>query len=269
MCDTFPAPPSPILATYRVRSIVPFPMFDLQVNAVAAAISGRMQLASRADREQWLLAEEKKMFEERGVDPASRGVHVMKARQWPYLRHLLQLAKGPGAILAGKREDAAQHGNKSASGSNGFVEGNDIGGGGGGVGPDDQRDDETAIASAIYEGEASVSTQSTAANTTTVAAAAKAEKHMNEILKMLKVRETVYNDTGYSRPTFPGGPDDYRRRLYHIDSDSGKFSVTMAARKANGEGPSSRVSSASAVVEGAATEAAAGALPAAEGATST
>lgn len=58
-----------------------------------------------------------------------------------------------------------------------------------------------------------------------------------EVLHMLELKEAVYTDSFDFLPSFPGGSDDYRRRVYQVDAESGTFSVSIAARKANGEGP--------------------------------
>lgn len=79
-------------------SVVPFPQAEIQANAVAAVISGRAVLPSQADRQAWLLEEEKAAWRERGVDPASRGMHVLSQRQWEYNQRLLRLAAGPGVV---------------------------------------------------------------------------------------------------------------------------------------------------------------------------
>ncbi|CAN0140317.1 unnamed protein product, partial [Ectocarpus fasciculatus] len=76
------------------NSIVTFPLFELQANAVAAAIVGRGPFPSLAEREQWLRGEEGRL-REGGVGPSSRGAHVLGGRQWEYLRRLLRIASGP------------------------------------------------------------------------------------------------------------------------------------------------------------------------------
>lgn len=79
-------------------SVVPFPQAEIQANAVAAVISGRAVLPSQTDRQAWLLEEEKAAWRERGVDSASRGMHVLSQRQWGYNQRLLRLAAGPGVV---------------------------------------------------------------------------------------------------------------------------------------------------------------------------
>lgn len=77
---------------------MPFPQAEIQANAVAAVISGRAVLPSQADREAWLLEEEKTAWKERGIDPSSRGMHVLSQQQWEYNNRLLRLAAGPGVV---------------------------------------------------------------------------------------------------------------------------------------------------------------------------
>ncbi|CAM9515105.1 unnamed protein product, partial [Hapterophycus canaliculatus] len=189
------------------QSVVPFPLFEIQANAVAAAITGRTPLPPLAERERWLLDEERSL-RERGVDSASRGVHVLGGRQWDYLRRLVRLASGPGMVARGP-PTSRKTGASRAGGSP--VEGEGAGGiaplpRATGIGEDAQRRHGAAL-----EG----------------------------LLKMVSVKEAIYNDAGQSRPAFPGAPDDYRRREYDVDWESGDFTVSYADRKSNGEGPSS------------------------------
>lgn len=174
------------MAQKKKKSTVPFPMFEVQANAVAAAISGRASFPPLAEREQWLRDEEERL-RERGVDPASRGAHVLQSRQWGYLRRLLRLASGPGGLERGPSVATDDVGRATSV--------NPASDGGGGLG-------------------------------------------LEALLKALRLREAVYNDSGDSRPPMPGGPDDYRRREYDVDWENGTFSVSFADRKANGEGPS-------------------------------
>lgn len=176
-------------ATKKKKSVVPFPLFEAQANAVAAAITGRARFPSLAEREQWLRDEEQRL-RERGVDPASRGAHVLKDWQWEYTRQIFRLASGPGVLSTGP-SIGADHDGEQATGA-------EPGGGGGGDG----------------------------------------DLGLEALFKELGVREAVYNDAGRSRHPMPGGPDDYRRREYDVDWESGRFSVSYAERKANGEGPS-------------------------------
>lgn len=183
-----PCPPINKHMARKKKSTVPFPMFEVQANAVAAAISGRASFPPLAEREQWLRDEEERL-RERGVDPASRGAHVLQSRQWEYLRRLLRLARGPGVLERGPGVATDDDDGRATS--------VDPGGGGddGGLG-------------------------------------------LEALLKVLRLREAVYNDSGDNRPPMPGGPDDYRRREYDVDWENGTFSVSLAERKANGEGPS-------------------------------
>lgn len=168
---------------------MPFPLFEVQANAVAAAITGRASFPPLAERERWLRDEEESL-RERGVDPASRGAHVLHHRQWDYLRRLLRLASGPGVLARGP----------SAAGAD--------------------CDDETATGAGPGDGDVDEGLG------------------LEAFLRVLKVKEAIYKDAGGSRPPMPGGPDDYRRREYEVDWESGRFLVSYADRKANGEGPS-------------------------------
>ncbi len=176
-----PTPPKRGTTKPTNKSVAPFPLFEVQANAVAAAISGRGRLPRLAEREQWLLDEEKGL-RERSVDPASRGAHVLGDLQWSYLRRLFRLAAGPGCVSRGPPRSA------DAAACEGAVE-----------------DDPEAV--------------------------------LQDLLENMSVREALWNDVGDCRPQFPGGPDDYRRREYHVDWATGDFSVSYNARKANGEGP--------------------------------
>lgn len=186
-------------------------MFEVQANAVAAAVAGRASFPPLAERERWLRDEEESL-RERSVDPASRGAHVLGGRQWAYLRRLLRIASGAGVVARGPPGRAA------AGGSSGGGE----------------------------DGSPSHSGAAAAATPPRTAVAATGEGHdenkpdaaLQALLKILSVKEAIYNDAGGSRPPFPGGPDDYRRREYQVDWESGRFSVSYADRKANGEGPS-------------------------------
>eukprot|EP00752_Nemacystus_decipiens_P001737 g1680.t1 len=161
------------------KSIVQFPLFEVQANTVAAVVSGRGALPRLAEREQWLRDEEQSL-RERSVDPASRGAHVLATRQWAYERRLLRIASGPGVVarVSGKK----------------------------GTGED------------------------------------KPEAAMQAMSKALDVIEAINDDADANRTRFPGGPDDFRLREYKVDWESGRFSVSYADRKANGERPSARAS---------------------------
>eukprot|EP00752_Nemacystus_decipiens_P014315 g12734.t1 len=182
------------------QSIVPFPMFEVQANAVASAVTGRASLPRLAERERWLRDEEES-FRERSIDPASRGVHVLGGRQWAYLRRLLRLASGPGFVARGPIAVAVD--------GNGRV--------------DDGRPDRLGVATACT----SVGTAGATGN-------GAPDTALQAVLKVMDVKEAIYNDAGGSRSPFPGGPDDYRRREYEVDWESGCFSVSYADLKANG-----------------------------------
>lgn len=170
---------------------MPFPLFELQANAVAAVLSGRVSLPRREDRELWL-SDEDTALRERGVDPSSRGVHVLGARQWAYWQRLLDIAGGRGLMTQAPKHDAIR--------KNGLLS---------------EYSAAAAAATTGYD-----------------------DGDAEDFYASLTMRQAIYEDAGRSRPTFPGGPDDYRRRLYHVDSTTGTFSVSWADRKANGEGPS-------------------------------
>lgn len=186
-------------------------MFEVQANAVAAAVAGRASLPRLAERERWLRDEEES-FRERSVDPASRRVHVLGDQQWAYLRRLLRVASGPGGVARGPTSSAtvADGGRKGIS----KISSSRLGSGGG----------SGAAAAAAATGGGNGGDKPDAA--------------LQALLKTLSVKEAIYNDAGGSRNPFPGGPDDYRRREYQVDWESGRFSVSYADRKANGERPS-------------------------------
>lgn len=191
---------------------MPFPLFEVQANAVAAAISGRCSLPSLAERRRWLLDDERRGLQERGVDPTSRGVHVFRNRQWTYSKRLLQLAGGPGVVMrAPQPRCGVDGGSGSASSGPKSVLGDCAASPPSAQKEDDEEGDETAL------------------------------------LSTLDMKEAVYKDASNSRPPFPGGPDDYRRRMYSIDRESGRFSVYWAERKANGEGSSAAAAAAAAL----------------------
>jgi hypothetical protein len=49
---------------------------------------------------------------------------------------------------------------------------------------------------------------------------------MSESLdRWLLTNQQIYEDVQRSRPPFPGGPDDYRRREYRVDRATGGWSV--------------------------------------------
>ncbi|CAN0468449.1 unnamed protein product, partial [Ascophyllum nodosum] len=52
-------------------------------------------LSPKAERERWLLSEEEAL-RERGIDPVSRGYHVLGSLQWAYWRRLLRIAGDRG-----------------------------------------------------------------------------------------------------------------------------------------------------------------------------
>lgn len=198
---------------------MPFPLFEVQANAVAAVMGGRASLPSLAEREQWLLNEEETGEKERGVSPTSRGVHVLHERQWAYLKRLLHLA-GPGAVT----RPPSRSSEPVAVGVdvNGDTRGgsSDKSGGGGGsdvgsVGPSGADLGETTLP--------------------------------KELLRSLDTRQALYVDASDSRSKFPGAPDDYRLRVYRVDPESGSFSVSVADRKANGEDPSAALEAAAAI----------------------
>ena len=54
----------------------------------------------------------------------------------------------------------------------------------------------------------------------------------------MRLKEAIYDDVTQYLPPFPGGPDDYRLRTYHVDPKKGTFSVSWVTHKANGEAPS-------------------------------
>eukprot|EP00904_Undaria_pinnatifida_P007556 jgi/Undpi1/3930/HiC_scaffold_16.g07298.m1 len=195
--------------------IVPFPLFEVQANAVAAVIGGRSSLPSLAEREQWLKNEEETGQRERSISPTSRAVHVLEGLQWTYLRRLLRLA-APGAVA------------RPPSGfSEAVTAGADVNSpGGAGLG-------NAALPSGARE----------AANELKVK-----EENIEEVLRTLAIREAIYNDASDSRPKFPGAPDDYRLREYRVDRESASFSVSLADRKANGEDPSAAVAAAAAAI---------------------
>lgn len=214
-----PPPPFPLdtpQPSFKIasqqNSVVPFPMFEIQANAVAAAITGRSPFPPLAERERWLLDDEHSL-RERGVDPASRTVHVLGGMQWDYLRRLVRLASGPGTVAHGPRVLR-----KKSSGAFVSAEGGD----------------QAAAGDRRGSGDAPPPPPSRVGN-----ARRQHEAALEDLLKMVSVKEAIYNDAGQSRPSFPGAPDDYRRREYDVDWESGEFTVSFADRKANGEGPSS------------------------------
>lgn len=190
---------------------MPFPLFEIQANAVAAAITGRAPFPSLPEREQWLRDEEHTL-RERGIDPASRGVHVLGGKQWDYLRRLVRLASGPGIVAHGPRRTTQQKSGASHAESGGHADGED---GSGGVPPPPP-----SVPRAAGD------------------AQRRHEAAPEDLLKIVSVKEAIYNDAGENRPAFPGAPDDYRRREYDVNWESGDFTVSYADRKANGEGPS-------------------------------
>lgn len=169
------------------RSVVPFPLFQIQANAVAAVLSGRASLPPKEERERWL-SDEDAVLQERGVDPSSRGVHVFGARQWSYWRRLLELFGGQGLVTQTPKHNTIR--------KNGLL-------------PE-------RSAEVIVEDD---------------------DGNAQDFDTALTIRQAIHEDAKKSRPTFPGGPDDYRRIMYHVDSTTGTFSVSWADRKANNEAP--------------------------------
>ncbi|CAM9225747.1 unnamed protein product, partial [Phaeothamnion confervicola] len=55
--------------------------------------------------------------------------------------------------------------------------------------------------------------------------------------RRLRLAEAIYNDAGDQRRGFPGGPDTYRRREYHVDWAAGTFTTSWADRKAEVSAP--------------------------------
>ncbi|CAM9526332.1 unnamed protein product [Laminaria digitata] len=206
------------------QSIVPFPLFEVQANAVAAVIAGRASLPSLAEREQWLLDEEETGEKERGVSPVSRRVHVLNGMQWAYSKRLLRLA-GPGAVM---RSPPSSHSSEPVAVSVG-VDGDTCGGGGGGIGG-------AGLGKATLPSRAPGGREKK-----------EEDKQQKELLRALGIAEAIYNDSNTSRPKFPGAPDDYRLHVYRVDRESGRFSVSVADRKANGEDPAAAVAAAAAV----------------------
>lgn len=239
-------PPTPAHAflRWRCRSIVPFPLFELQANVVAAAMAGRMPLPSRAERARWLADDERQGLEERGVDPASRGVHVLHNLQWPYVKRLLQLAGGSGSILA-PPPPQQQLGEETPVSDDAVDRSRqeDLTGS-----PSRRRVGDSNPDTSVVVGGDGVVVNGSSPPTGCTAGPGVEERQeaterrvltaLSELEKMLKVREDIYNDASDSRPAFPGAPDDYRRRVYTVDVEAGSFSVSMADRKANGELPS-------------------------------
>lgn len=196
----FPFPPlQPFFPPWPLAgdSTIPFPLFEVQANAVAAAISGRCTIPSLAEREQWLLDDEQKWLQEEGVASTSRGLHVLGDRQLSYSKRILRLAGGPGVMMRPPYPGRfVGGGSGDVSSGNGHVFG-----------------DCAALPRSSPEEEA-------------------------ELLSTLEMKTAVNNDASKTRPTFPGGPDDYRRQMYTVDRESGIISVCWAKHKANGEGPS-------------------------------
>ncbi|CAM9417100.1 unnamed protein product [Scytosiphon promiscuus] len=201
------------------QSVVPFPLFEIQANAVAAAITGRASFPQLAEREQWLLDEEHGL-RERGIDPTSRAVHVLGGKQWDYLRRLVRLASDPGTVAHGPRTKTS-----------GAAVSAEVGGHTGGGEEEEDGRSSRAPPLPLPSRPGSVGSSTDAPRQHAAA--------LEGLLKMVGVKEAIYNDAGESRPSFPGAPDDYRRREYDVDWESGEFTVSFADRKANGEGPSS------------------------------
>ncbi|CAB1104099.1 unnamed protein product [Ectocarpus sp. CCAP 1310/34] len=96
------------------NSAAPFPLFELQANAVAAAIVGWASFPSLAEREQWLRGDEDRI-REGAVGPSSPGAHLLGGRQWEYLRRLLRIASGPGVL--GRGSTAENHAFQGGAGA--------------------------------------------------------------------------------------------------------------------------------------------------------
>lgn len=48
-----------------------------------------------------------------------------------------------------------------------------------------------------------------------------------ELEQALVVDQAVYEDVSKSRPAYVGAPDDYRRREYHLDRQTGSWEVHL------------------------------------------
>lgn len=168
---------------------------------------GRADLPSLAGRKQWLKDDEKAMVQERGIDPSSRAVHVLAGKQWDHFKRILRLAGGTGVVARGSEPEHSLGGSVQGSVADGAEPGKN----------------------SAAEGEAPTSRAG----------------GKDKVISSLDMRQLIFEDSQDSRPSFLGGPDDFRRRCYMIDdADSGKFSVSIAEKKANGEGPSDTISAA-------------------------
>lgn len=175
------------------------------------------------------MEDENASLKERGVDPASRNMHVLGSRQWPCSKRLLCLAGGPGTILARDGVGLARGGRREKRTVEGCV----------GINADSTSvaDDEPRMVDGAH-------TEVGGGATTYVHEVAQESEEefggaaLSAMLEMLEMKEAIYDDASKRRPSFPGGPDDYRRNMYQIDWETKTFSVSVADRKANGEGPS-------------------------------
>ncbi|CAM9184592.1 unnamed protein product [Choristocarpus tenellus] len=61
------------------------------------------------------------------------------------------------------------------------------------------------------------------------------QEEQRKILYGIRLRQAIYEDSKCHVPEFPGGTDEYRKRMYDVDEETGTFSVWLAERKANGE----------------------------------
>lgn len=197
-------------------------MSEVQSNYLAAVVTGRVSLPSRADREQWLVEYEKMAWEQRGVDPASRKVHYMNHIQWPYLKLLLLEAGGAGTIMSrtnGMKNSPPWWTEESL------------------------RDAQAKPIEYIHEGKAAEVKEKDLQfvglkpRLNGSSSSGQKERDMKTVVEMLELREVVYDDAADSWSSFPGGDDDYRRRLYEVDWQKGSYKVYMSPVKANGEGP--------------------------------
>lgn len=194
---------------------------------VSAVISGRVQLPSRAERNSWLVRCEKQ-FEERGVDPASRKSHSLDHKQWLYMKNLLRKAGGPGTIMSRTNAakdclpwwmDTSPPGQKST-------------------------DDSAALPlKYVHEDTAAELTEDELRfvlpnpHSDDDLDSEQQLKDTKLVMKMLAVREIIYDDIVQHWFKFPGEEDAFRRRMYHVNWKSGIIKVFISDIKANGEIP--------------------------------
>lgn len=171
----------------------------------------------------------------RGIDPASRQVHVMGSRQWPYMKHLLQLAGGAGTLLKGGSGSLVGRGSRMRpnpiSRHNGDKDHESI------ARHDVATAQEPGDAMAAHAG-LSWDDEASPTRLHHKAGGQDDGNSLSEMWKILRIKEALHNDASSRRKTFPGGPDDYRLCVYDVDTESGAFSVSVADCKANGERPS-------------------------------